>query len=137
MDRNTILAVQSSWLAVLDKAPAAGELFYANLFETDPSLRYLFRGNLYEQAQKLIEMITETVRLLDDMEKLMPALQLLGQRHNDYHVSDGDYDTVGDVLIETLEHALGDALTPTTRQAWIVVYDTLAKVMITGAPVHI
>ncbi|HEX9790189.1 MAG TPA: hypothetical protein VGA60_05970, partial [Kiloniellales bacterium] len=41
--------VQDSFAAVLPIAEAAAELFYGRLFELDPSLRRLFKGDMKEQ----------------------------------------------------------------------------------------
>jgi hypothetical protein len=44
-----------------DLGPKVGELFYARLFELDPSLRSLFHADIPEQSRKLTQMITAAV----------------------------------------------------------------------------
>lgn len=124
------LLVQQSWLKRVPTADTAGQLFYANLFGADPSLKSLFKGEMEQQAQKLTSMITAAVAKLDDLETLVPILQSLGRRHVGYGVKPVHYATVGAALLQTLEQALGDSFTDATRQAWVTVYDVMADVML-------
>ncbi|HZP85619.1 MAG TPA: globin family protein [Burkholderiales bacterium] len=131
MDANTISVVQSSWKQVLPISSTAGKLFYRNLFEAAPSLRRLFKGDIDTQADKLVTMIDFAVGQLTSLDELVPALQSLGQRHFTYGVEPAHYDTVGQVLLKTLEQGLGPAFTPEVRDAWAEVYGTMASVMTT------
>lgn len=133
MDSQNISLVQSSWKAVEPIAPQAAELFYKNLFEADPSLQPLFRGNMEEQGKKLTQMITAAVNKLTDLDTLVPILQNLGKRHGGYGVKDQHYDTVGGALLKTLEQGLGTAFTPAVKLAWAEVYGVMASVMITAS----
>ncbi|ALT77977.1 globin family protein [Paucibacter sp. KCTC 42545] len=129
MDQQTITLVQDSWAKVIPIAPAAGALFYANLFEADPSLKALFKGDMTQQASKLMQMINAAVAKLDDLDSLVPVLQQLGQRHSTYGVQPAHYDTVGAALLKTIEQGLGPAFTPATKEAWASVYGLIASVM--------
>ena len=121
--------VQTSWAKVTPIAPQAAELFYDRLFELDPSLRALFKGNMQAQGAKLTLAITLVVRSLDRLDSLLPDLRALGRRHAGYGVQAAHYDTVGAALLETLEQGLGPAFTPATRTAWAEAYNVLATVM--------
>ena len=121
--------VKESWAKVLPIADKAAELFYRRLFEIDPALRPLFNGNMKEQGAKLMKMINTAVNGLDRLEAIVPAVQVLGQRHVEYGVKDKDYDTVGSALLWTLEKGLGDAFTPEVEDAWASVYGLLADTM--------
>jgi len=130
MEQQTITLVQDSWAKVLPIAPAAGALFYANLFEADPSLKALFKGDMTKQASKLMQMIDAAVAKLNDLDPLVPVLQQLGQRHATYGVLPAHYDTVGAALLKSLEQGLGPAFTPATKEAWTAVYGLMASVMV-------
>ncbi len=121
--------VKSSWQSVLPIADKAAGLFYAKLFELDPSVKPLFKGNMPEQGAKLMKMINTAVNGLDRLEAIVPALQDLGRRHVGYGIRDGHYDTVGSALIWTLEQGLGEAFTPKVKDAWVTVYGLLAGTM--------
>lgn len=121
--------VQTTWEKVVPIADTAAALFYGKLFELDPTLRPLFTSDIKEQGKKLMQMITIAVRGLNDLDKLVPAVQELGRRHVGYGVKDEHYATVGTALLWTLEKGLGDAFTPDVKEAWATVYGVLADTM--------
>ena len=124
-----ILAVQSSWEKCVPIADKAAELFYGKLFELDPNLKPLFKGDMQEQGKKLMTMITVAVNGLNDLEKIVSAVKALGVRHVGYGVKDSHYDTVGSALIWTLGKGLGEEFTDALKAAWIKVYTLLATTM--------
>ncbi len=124
-----IQAVQSSWEKCVPIADKAAELFYGKLFELDPDLKPLFKGDMQEQGKKLMTMITVAVNGLNDLEKIVSAVKALGVRHVGYGVKDAHYDTVGSALIWTLGKGLGEEFTDALKAAWIKVYTLLATTM--------
>ncbi len=133
MRQETIQLVQSTWKEVAKISPQAAELFYKNLFQADPSLQRLFKGDMQAQGQKLMQMIGAAVGKLDDLDSLIPILQSLGKRHAKYGVRDAHYQIVGAALLKTLGQGLGDAFTPQVKAAWSEVYGVMAKVMMQAA----
>ena len=133
MTSESIRLVQTSWQTVLPIADQAAALFYGRLFELDPSLKVLFRGDMTEQGKKLMQMIGVAVNGLDALDDLVPAVQSLGKRHAGYGVTDAHYETVGGALLWTLERGLGSAFTPAVQGAWTTVYTVLATTMKAGA----
>jgi hemoglobin-like flavoprotein len=125
--------VQTSFAQVRPIADAAAALFYGRLFELDPTLRPLFKGDMEEQGRKLMEMIGLAVKGLDRPETLLPALAALGRRHAGYGVNERDYETVGEALIWTLEQGLGPSFTPDIRDAWVALYRFVSDTMREGA----
>jgi methyl-accepting chemotaxis protein-1 (serine sensor receptor) len=121
--------VQTSFAKVAPISDKAAELFYNRLFQVDPKLRKLFRGDMKAQGRKLMSMIAAAVKGLDNVPRLVPVLQDLGRRHAVYGVRDRDYATVGQALIWTLEKGLGGAFTAEVRAAWIAVYTLIADTM--------
>ena len=128
-----IRLVQDSFRQVAPMAEAAAGLFYARLFELDPDLRSLFKGDMTEQGRRLMQMLGLAVKSLDRPEQLLPAVRALGARHVAYGVREKDYDTVGGALLWTLRQGLGDAFTPEVEAAWAEVYAALAAAMQDGA----
>ena len=129
MNDHTILLVKESFDLVEPIAPQAAALFYANLFEADPSLQKLFKGDMVAQGLALMQMIGVAVSKLDIPGVLMPALQGLGQRHAGYGVKDEHYAIVGAALLKTLRQGLGVAFTPEVEEAWTEVYGVMARTM--------
>jgi len=129
MSPEKIALVRGSWQKVLPIKEAAAELFYGRLFELDPSLRPMFKGDMAEQGAKLMTMLNMVVNSLDNLEPLLGAVEHLGRRHVANGVTESHYDTVGNALLWTLEKGLGEHFTPATRDAWTHAYGTLASVM--------
>lgn len=127
-ERQIELVKQSFMLVKPIQAQAAG-LFYGQLFTVDPSLRPLFKGDMTEQGKKLMAMIATAVSSLHTLDRIIPAVESLGRRHSGYGVSEQHFDTVGQTLIWTLNHALGPAFTKETQEAWEATYGLLADVM--------
>ena len=129
MTPQQIELIKTSWAKVLPISDTAAEIFYGKLFELDPELKPLFKGDIKEQGRKLMAMINTAVNGLDDLEAIVPAVQDLGKRHVSYGVKDKDYDTVGTALISTLEVGLEDFFTDDIKDAWINVYTVLSTTM--------
>lgn len=121
--------VQQSFGLVIPIADTAAALFYGRLFELDPALRPLFRGDMAEQGRKLMTMLRIVVAQLDRWEALRPAVEQLGKRHAGYGVTAEHYATVSAALLWTLEQGLGAAFTPEVRAAWTEAYAALADTM--------
>lgn len=129
MTPEQINLVKMSWEKVLPIAETAAELFYAKLFQLEPELESMFKGDMKEQGAKLMTMINMVVNSLDKLDLIVPAVQSLGVRHVDYGVKDAHYDLVGEALLSTLEQGLGEGFTADVKAAWTTAYVTLANVM--------
>jgi len=121
--------VQDSFATIALIADDAAVLFYQKLFELDPSLERMFRGDTKAQRKKLMQMLTAAVKGLDHLDRLVPVVQDLGRRHTGYGVADHHYDTVGAALLWTLEMGLGRTFTAEMKEAWTAVYVLLATTM--------
>src|SRR5258708_28225239 len=65
--------VDRSFAQVMPIAETAAELFYGRLFELDPTLRPMFRGDMREQGRKLMQMLAVAVHGLDRLHEILPA----------------------------------------------------------------
>lgn len=133
MNPRQIGLLKASWDKVFPIADKAAELFYGKLFELDPELKSLFKGDMSEQGRKLMTMIDTVVKSLDNLEAVVPAIQASGKRHVDYGVKDEHYATVGEALIWTLGAGLGDDFTDEVKEAWVAAYTVLSTTMIDAA----
>ena len=121
--------VRTSFAKVEPIASQAAGLFYDRLFELDPGVRPMFKGDMAEQGRKLMAMLGTAVANLDKIETLLPTVRDLGRRHRNYGVQPAQYDTVAAALLWTLERGLGDAFTPAVKTAWTEAYTVLATTM--------
>jgi hemoglobin-like flavoprotein len=133
MTPDQIRRVRTSFALLLPMAEAAAGLFYANLFDADPSLRPLFKTDFKSQGAKLMQMIGAAVGLLDKPHVLMPVLRQLGERHAGYGVRKEHYATVQFALLKTLEQGLGEEFGPATREAWVTMLSLVSGLMIEAA----
>lgn len=129
MNSEQIELVQGTFAKVAPIAETAADLFYGKLFELDPEVKPLFKGDIKEQGAKLMKMIGMAVNSLNNLDALVPVVQDLGKRHVGYGVVDAHYDTVGAALIWTLGQGLGEAFTEEVEAAWVETYTVLATVM--------
>jgi hemoglobin-like flavoprotein len=129
MTPSQIDLVQASFGKVAPIADRAAELFYSRLFELDPELRPMFRGDMKQQGKMLMDTLRVVVANLRNLDKIMTGVRSLGARHAVYGVRDEQYDTVGQALLWTLEQGIGKGFTPQVRQAWATAYTVLADTM--------
>ncbi len=108
--------IRDSFAQVAPIAAQAASLFYGRLFELDPGLRPLFKGDIEEQGRKLMATLAFAVSNLSNPGILVPAVQKLGARHLRYGVKDDHYEVVGTALLWTLGQGLGDASRPPWRR---------------------
>jgi len=133
MTPGQILLVRSGFAKVEALGDRAVALFYDRLFELDPSLRPLFRGDPATQRAKLLAALQTAVGALDRHDELLPAVRDLGRRHAQYGIEPEHYATVGAALIWTLEQGLGPDFTAAMKRAWVAAYSLLAWTMIAAA----
>jgi hemoglobin-like flavoprotein len=125
--------VRDPFLSIATDADGFAKRFYTRLFEMDPSLRKMFKGDIMDQGRKLVEAIANVVDNADNLANARGLLHDLGARHATYGVRADMYDTVGACLIAEFEATLGSDFTPETAAAWATVYNIVADTMLDGA----
>lgn len=133
MNADQKLLVRETWAKIVPIQEKAAELFYGRLFEEYPEVKPYFKGDMTEQGKKLMAMINTAVNSLDSLESVIQPVKDMGARHTEYGVKDEDYDKVAAALLWTLEQGLGSLFTPKVKEAWTVLYTTVADVMKAGA----
>ncbi len=106
-----------------------GDVFYLSLFELDPSLKELFKGDITEQSQKFMNMMQTLMDSLDKVDELVPVLENMGIRHVGYGVQDEDYEVFGKALMKVLAQKMGSEFTDDVRDAWQTTYNVLIDKM--------
>lgn len=124
-----ISLVQNSFRKVEPIAEQAADIFYNKLFEYDPSLKSMFKGDLKDQGRKLMATLKVAVNGASDLNKLVPVLHQLADRHVGYGVKPKDYTPVGNALLFTLKTGLGEEYNPELREAWVDTFRLIATTM--------
>lgn len=126
MNDHTIALVRESFDLIEPIAPQAGALFYANLFEAEPSLQRLFEGDPAVRGAELMQWVALAVARLDEPALLMPVLQQIGQQHAGQGVGAVPSEAIVAALLKTLCQGLGVAYNAEVEEAWVDVYGVLA-----------
>jgi hemoglobin-like flavoprotein len=124
-----IQLVQASFAKIAPIARPVAALFYQRLFNLDPTVEALFKGDMREHGRRLMSMIGTAVNGLDQLDSIVPAVKALGARHAHYGVEDAHYATAGAALMWTLEQALGDDFTPSVSAGWSATFELLTDTM--------
>lgn len=125
--------IRTSFRQILPISGLAAELFYARLFDGNPEFQALFKGDMTRQGEKLMQTLGLVVMGLDEPTKILPAARDLAGRHVAYGVTPAMYAPVGETLIFTLAHSLGEAFDAETRSAWEAAYAMLSEEMVRSA----
>jgi len=124
-----IALVQSSFRSVQPMSATAAEVFYKRLFEIEPEVTALFRGDIGRQGREFMQVLAVAVGGLSNVSTLVPMVQQLGVRHAAYGVKARHYDSVRQALLYTLAVILQDDYTDEVRVAWASAYAMLAGIM--------
>jgi NAD(P)H-flavin reductase/hemoglobin-like flavoprotein len=107
--------------------------FYSALFLTHPQTRRLFPPSMATQRDRLVGALGTIVSRVDDLDSLVPFVQQLGRDHRKFGVIADHYPAVGQALLATLEHFLGDEWTPELAKEWTQAYQVVSGVMFEAA----
>ena len=109
----------------------AGEIFYQELFRTQPDVRPLFGESLGDQIEKLIDMVFLMVHFVDNVDTLAPEIEELGVRHVAYGMRPEHLDAAKQALLTAFEATLPD-WSAEDRTAWQALLDHLGSIMEIG-----
>jgi hemoglobin-like flavoprotein len=129
MNPHDVSLVQQSFKKVAAMGEPVAELFYAELFAIDPSLRQMFKADLAGQRKKLLSALAMIVSSLHAPAKIMEPARALAVKHVSYGVMPVHYTYVGNALLRTLKKGLGEDFTPELRDAWVEAFRVLASIM--------
>lgn len=107
--------------------------FYSTLFLTYPAVREMFPAGMSAQRDKLVGALGRIVAHVDNLDEAVPFLQQLGRDHRKFAVTADHYPAVGQALLTTLAHFLGDEWTPELAADWTAAYTLVAEVMTSAA----
>ena len=123
-----IKLVKNSWrkLMGIDHG-IIGDVFYSRLFMQHPGLRKMFPDDMTIQNRKLVDMLVYIIGGLEQADIMTEEIRNLGHHHQNLGITSHQYENVEDVLLWTLEKALGNDWNEEVKNAWISCYSELAK----------
>ncbi len=133
MSELEIRAIRKSFLLLEGHTDVFAAAFYKQLFEMNPNLRVLFRGDMDEQSKKLMQTLILLNTSLEHFHTMKHSLRILGKRHAGYGVRPEHYAMVGAVMMRTLEEFAGTHFDATLKQAWTKLLTLVSEEMLHGA----
>nr|WP_239088296.1 globin domain-containing protein [Planosporangium mesophilum] len=107
--------------------------FYATLFITNPELRAMFPMSMAGQRDRLVSALGTIVSNVDNIEVVVPYVEALGRDHRRFDARPEHYPPVGEALLATLAHFLGEAWTPELAAEWTAAFGLVARAMVDAA----
>ncbi|MEU8263947.1 globin domain-containing protein [Micromonospora sp. NPDC048999] len=125
--------LKESWSLVAAHGDQVPLYFYSTLFLAYPETRQMFPTNMAGQRDRLVTALGHIVSHVDQVDGLVGFLQDLGADHRKFAVRAEHYPAVGEALVATLRHFLGEAWTDELAQDWTAAYGLVSQVMIDAA----
>jgi len=129
MTREETALVRESFESLRPIPRGVGRSFYERLFDLDPSLRALFKGDLDAQGAMFVSALGLAVAGIDDAHGGDRPLRDLGERHAPYGLTDAHYATFREALVKTLRDQLGASFSDAHAAAWRAAFDRIGLVM--------
>ncbi|SBT41333.1 globin domain-containing protein [Micromonospora auratinigra] len=125
--------LKQSWSLVAAHGDQVPLYFYSTLFLAHPETRQMFPTNMAGQRDRLVTALGHIVSHVDQVERLVGFLQELGADHRKFAVRAEHYPAVGEALLATLRHFLGEVWTEDLAAEWAAAYGLVSKVMVESA----
>ena len=129
MTHRQIELVQASFRKLEYRGEDAAQLFFTRLFEMEPSLRWLFRGDLRKQGRELMDTIGAAVDALRRFDQLAAAAGHFRKGLAAYGVREAHYTKAAAALLRTLSQSLGETFTAEVCEAWLAMYAAVSAAM--------
>ena len=137
MKAETISIIKATAPVLKEHGKAITQRMYEIAFDARPDARQLFATTWMvsseegrKQAGRLAGAVYAYAQHIDDLEKLVEAVEYIAQRHVDTKVLPETYPVIGQCLMAAIKDVLGDAATPEIIDAWQEAYDALADIFI-------
>jgi methyl-accepting chemotaxis protein len=123
--------LEESFAALAPQAEVLVARFYEMLFEKHPGVKPMFsETDPKKQQKKLLDSLVLVVNNLRTPEKLVPALQAMGKRHQNYGAIAEHYGVVAEVLVGAMAETAGDLWSDEIEAAWLGALQLVANVML-------
>lgn len=129
MTSEQIILVRNSFAAAAPQRPRLAQVFFAELFAREPSLRLQLDNGSAAQSASLFRGLSQIVASLDRLYPILPALEWLAERSAWRGIGPNRYAAFAQALLAALEAGLGDAFTAAVREAWVAASRRIAGAM--------
>jgi hemoglobin-like flavoprotein len=133
MTPREVQLIQATYPSLRPIGDQAVALFFARLFELDPSLRPLFHGERSRHGRQLIDLLGHVVRHLDEAGPRLAQAFSDAARECSARLQADHYVTIGTALLWTLRQVLGAGFSAEVESAWAALYRRLSGEIHEGA----
>lgn len=133
LDAKTVEVIKSTVPALREHGITITKTFYKNMFEQNPEVKPFFNMAKQEsgaQPKALAMTVLAAAENIEDLGKLMPAVEKIAKVHCDCMVVSEQYPIVGKHLLGAIKEVLGDAATDEILEAWGKAYGIIADIFI-------
>lgn len=110
--------VRKSFELVKPRSTEVADLLYKKLFELEPKVAELFRGDMKDQKEKLMRMLQIAVEGIDNHTELQSMLFNLGRIHHSYGIEGHQFMSFQESMLYSLRTVLGKEFTKEVEDAW-------------------
>ncbi|BDH44912.1 flavohemoprotein [Salmonella enterica subsp. enterica serovar Choleraesuis] len=131
-DAQTIAIIKSTAPVIADLGPELTARFYNKMLSGHPELKDVFNASNQRngaQSTALFNAVLAYAQNIDNLAVLLPAVELIAQKHASLLIRADQYPIVGKYLLETIDEMIhpGDEV----LEAWGKAYGMLADIFIT------
>lgn len=133
LDQHTIQVIKSTVPVLEVHGKTITTTFYGMLFKNHPELLNIFNHANQRQGKQqtaLAGAVVAAAANIDQLERILPVVMQIGQKHRALGVLPEHYPIVGGTLLSAIKEVLGDAATPEIMDAWAKAYGVIADAFI-------
>lgn len=133
LNQKTIEIIKSCVPVLREQGLTLTKTFYKNMFEQNPEVKVMFDMGKQangSQPKALAMTILAAAQNVDQLDRIMPAVQKIAKIHCDCNVQKEHYPIVGKHLLGAIKEVLPELATEELLDAWAQTYDVVAQVFI-------
>jgi nitric oxide dioxygenase len=128
MSPEDIARVRRGFARISADRRAFSARFYDALFQIEPSLRPLFKGDLAAHGDIFVTSLGLAVGSLESLHTVADKLRADGRRIADIGIENRHYAVAAEALLDAVEASLGDRFDQRDRVAWATAYAQWADI---------
>jgi hemoglobin-like flavoprotein len=128
MSPEDIARVRRGFARIAADRRAFSARFYSALFQIEPSLRPLFKGDLAIHGDIFVTSLGVAVASLDNLAAVATTLREDGRRIAGIGIENRHYSIAAEALLDAVEASLGDRFDQRDRAAWATAYAQWADI---------
>lgn len=133
MDPNELSILNRTFVGLIPFSELAPRLFHERLLVLEPELKILAAPGVIFQSEILAKALALMIQALSQPDRGERLARYVGYRYKQLGLEPRHYPSVGEAMIWTFRHLLGEGLGPEEEEAWRNGYAVLAGFMELGA----